>query len=141
MNRALSLSQICSFGTGNKESNENTEAKDWRKMFLIRQTSNSHSLISSGSDSLDSISLIQGPRMGRRRAKEVGRLNPDLYRRMSNSSTSNTSGFGDINISYAWIGQKYDQLKIRILKVKNIPVEYYRTGLYLRLKNKISSLV
>ena len=135
VNRALSLSQICSFGTGNKESNENTEAKDWRKMFLIRQTSNSHSLISSGSDSLDSISLIQGPRMGRRRAKEVGRLNPDLYRRMSNSSTSNTSGFGDINISYAWIGQKYDQLKIRILKVKNIPVEYYRTGLYLRLKN------
>ena len=108
-------------------------------MFLIRLTSNSHSLISSGSDSLDSISLIQGPRMGRRRAKEVGRLNPNLYRRMSNSSTSNTSGFGDINISYAWIGQKYDQLKIRILKVKNIPVEYYRTGLYLRLKNKISS--
>ena len=107
------------------------DAKERRKMFLIRQRSNNNSLLSSGSDSLDSLSMVQGPRM-RRRVREVGRLNPDLYRRMSHSSSGNTSGFGDIRLSYTWIGQKYDQLKIRILKVKNIPVEYYRAGIYIR---------
>ena len=131
MNRALSLTQICSLGIVNKEYNENMDAKEKRKMFLIRQRSNNNSLLSSGSDSLDSLSMVQGPRM-RRRVREVGRINPDLYRRMSHSSSGNTSGFGDIRLSYTWIGQKYDQLKIRILKVKNIPVEYYRAGIYIR---------
>ena len=102
-------------------------------MFLIRQRSNNNSLVSSGSGSLDSLSMMQGPRM-RRRTREVGRLNPDLYRKMSLSSSSNTSAFGDIRLSYTWIGQKYDQLKIRILKIKNIPVEYYRAGLYIRCR-------
>ena len=64
--------------------------------------------------------------------RKFGRLNPDLYRKMSHSSSSNISGFGDIRLSYSWIGQTYDQLKIRILKIKNIPVEYYRAGLYIR---------
>ena len=131
MNRALSLTQICSLGIVNKEYNENMDAKEKRKMFLISQRSNNNSLLSSGSDSLDSLSMVQGPRM-RRRVREVGRLNPDLYRRMSHSSSGNTTGFGDIRLSYTWIGQKYDQLKIRILKVKNIPVEYYRAGIYIR---------
>ena len=107
------------------------DVKERRRMFLICQRSHNHSLLSSGSDSLDSVSMVQGPRM-RRRVREVGRLNPDLYRKMSHSSSSNTSGFGDIRLSFTWIGQKYDQLKIRILKIKNIPVEYYRAGLYIR---------
>ena len=107
------------------------DAKERRRMFLIRSRSHNNSVLSSGSDSLDSVSMVQGPRM-RRRVREVGRLNPDLYRRMSHSSSSNTSGFGDIRLSYTWIGEKYDQLKIRILKIKNIPVEYYRAGLYIR---------
>ena len=131
MNRAFSLTQICSLGIGNKEYNENMDVKERRRMFLIRQRSHNHSLLSSGSDSLDSVSMVQGPRM-RRRVREVGRLNPDLYRKMSHSSSSNISGFGDIRLSYSWIGQTYDQLKIRILKIKNIPVEYYRAGLYIR---------
>ena len=107
-----------------------------KKMFLIRQRSNNNSLVSSGSGSLDSLSMMQGPRM-RRRTREVGRLNPDLYRKMSLSSSSNTSAFGDIRLSYTWIGQKYDQLKIRILKIKNIPVEYYRAGLYIRYRSSV----
>ena len=131
MNRAFSLTQICSLGIGNKEYNEKMDANERRKMFLIRQQSHNNSLLSSGSDSLDSVSMAQGPRM-RRRVREVGRINPDLYRKMSHSSSSNTSGFGDIRLSFTWIGQKYDQLKIRILKIKNIPVEYYRAGLYIR---------
>ena len=109
------------------------DVKEWRKMFLIRHRSNNTSLVSSGSGSLDSLSMVQGPRV-RRKTKEVGRLNPDLYRKMSLSSSSNTSGFGDIRLSYTWIGQKYDQLKIRIIKIKNIPVEYYRAGLYIRYR-------
>ena len=131
MNRAFSLTQICSLGIGNKEYNENMDVKERRRMFLIRQRSHNHSLLSSGSDSLDSVSMAQGPRM-RRRVREVGRINPDLYRKMSHTSSFNTSGFGDIRLSFTWIGQKYDQLKIRILKIKNIPVEYYRAGLYIR---------
>ena len=126
MNRAFSLTQICSLGIGNKEYNEKMDANERRKMFLIRQQSHNNSLLSSGSDSLDSVSMVQ------RRVREVGRINPDLYRKMSHSSSSNTSGFGDIRLSYSWIGQTYDQLKIRILKIKNIPVEYYRAGLYIR---------
>lgn len=131
VNRALSLTQICSLGIGNKEYNENMDAKERRTMFLIRQRSNNNSLLSSGSGSLDSVSMVQGPKM-RRRTREVGRLNPDLYRKMSLSSSSGSSGFGDIRLSYTWIGHQYDQLKIRILKIKNIPVEYYRAGLYIR---------
>ena len=131
VNRAFSLTQICSLGIGNKEYNENMDVKERRRMFLIRQRSHNHSLLSSGSDSLDSVSMVQGPRM-RRRVREVGRINPDLYRKMSHTSSFNTSGFGDIRLSFTWIGQKYDQLKIRILKIKNIPVEYYRAGLYIR---------
>ena len=77
----------------------------------------------------------QGSRI-KRRTGEVGRLNPELYRRksLSSSSTTSGSGFGDIRLSYTWIGQKYDQLKIRIIKIKNIPVLYYRAGLYMRYK-------
>ena len=127
------MTQICSLGIGNKENNENVDASERRKMFLIKQSSNNYSLLSSGSNSPDSVSMGQGSRM-RQRTREVGRLNPDLYRRMSisSSSTSSGSGFGDIRLSYTWIGQKYDQLKIRIIKIKNISVQYYRAGLYLR---------
>ena len=108
------------------------DAKERRTMFLIRQRSNNNSLVSSGSGSLDSVSMVtMGPKM-RRRTREVGRLNPDLYRKMSLYSSSGSSGFGDIRLSYTWIGKQYDQLKIRILKIKNIPVEYYRAGLYIR---------
>ena len=132
VNRALSMTQICSLGIGNKEYNENNmDAKERRTMFLIRHQSNNNSLLSSGSGSLDSVSTVQGPKM-RRKTREVGRLNPDLYRKMSLSSSSGSSGFGDIRLSYTWIGKQYDQLKIRILKIKNIPVEYYRAGLYIR---------
>ena len=114
MNSALSLTQIYSLGIGNKENNENVDASERGKMFLIKQSSNNYSLLSSGSNSPDSVSMGQGSRM-RQRTREVGRLNPDLYRRMSLSSSSTTSGsgFGDIRLSYTWIGQKYDQLKIR----------------------------
>ena len=126
------MTQICSLGIGNKEYHENMDAKERRTMFLIRQRSNNNSLVSSGSGSLDSVSMVtMGPKM-RRRTREVGRLNPDLYRKMSLSSSSGSSGFGDIRLSYTWIGKQYDQLKIRILKIKNIPVEYYRAGLYIR---------
>ena len=135
MNRALSLSQICSFGIGNKEYNENIDTREKRKMFIIRQSSNTYSLLSSGSNSPDSKSMGQGSRV-KRRTGEVGRLNPELYRRksLSSSSTTSGSGFGDIRLSYTWIGQKYDQLKIRIIKIKNIPVQYYRAGLYMRYR-------
>ena len=64
----------------------------------------------------------------------MGRLNPALYRGPATSSSSsfNTPPLGSVHLSYTWIGEHYDQLKIRILKVKNILEEYSRAGLYFR---------
>ena len=64
----------------------------------------------------------------------MGRLNPALYRGPATSSSAsfNTPPLGSVHLSYTWIGEHYDQLKIRILKVKNILEEYSRAGLYFR---------
>ena len=64
----------------------------------------------------------------------MGRLDPALYRGPATSSTSSfaTLPLGSVHLSYTWIGEHYDQLKIRILKVKNILEEYSRAGLYFR---------
>ena len=64
----------------------------------------------------------------------MGRLNPALYRGPATSSSSSFASppLGSVHLSYTWIGEHYDQLKIRILKVKNILEEYSRAGLYFR---------
>ena len=86
---------------------------------------------SSGSGSCDSLNVI--PRY-RKKSTEVGKLNPSLYQEFSDSSSS-FSSFGDIQLSHTWIGPSYDQLKIRILKIKNISEEFYRAGLYVRYQS------
>ena len=35
-------------------------------------------------------------------------------------------------MSFAWIGTDRDQLKVRVLKMKNLPRDLYRAGLYIR---------
>ena len=64
----------------------------------------------------------------------MGRLNPALYRGPATSSSASFASppLGSVHLSYTWIGEHYDQLKIRILKVKNILEEYSRAGLYFR---------
>ena len=117
----LSLSNISILST-KTTTNTNIES---RKKMLYRQSS---SMFSSESDYHESIGHIKK----NKRMKEFGTLNPSLYKDTSHGSSSSGSSFGDIHLSSTWIGSNYDQLKIRILKVKNIPEEYYRAGLYLR---------
>ena len=68
----------------------------------------------------------------------MGRLNPALYRGPATSSSSSFASppLGSVHLSYTWIGEHYDQLKIRILKVKNILEEYSRAGLYFRWEQR-----
>ena len=46
--------------------------------------------------------------------------------------TKESELLGDLYLSYSWLGPGEDQLKIRIVKMKNIPEELHRAGLYIR---------
>ena len=101
---------------------------------LIRQSSMASSHLST-EDTTDSESWESIGKIKKKYPKSVnsfGTLNPNLYKDVSNESSTHGSSFGDIHLSHTWIGSDYGQLKIRLLKLKNIPEEYYRAGLYFR---------
>ena len=124
--KTLSMSQISSCSVQSKNV---INMNEMSKLKLIRQTSMASSIVSSGSGS-ESFEFL--PKQIAKKPKDFGKLNPNLYRQMSNSTSSNSASFGDLHLSYVWMGADYDQLKIRILKMKNIPEEFYRAGLYIR---------
>ena len=50
----------------------------------------------------------------------------------SSSLAASLVPFGELYLSHCWIGIFSDQLKIRIVKMKNISEEYRRAELYVR---------
>ena len=102
---------------------------------LIRQSSmaSSHFSTDTDSESWESIGKIKKKYTNNKSlADSFGTLNPNLYKDVSNESSTHGSSFGDIHLSHTWIGSDYGQLKIRLLKLKNILEEYHRAGLYFR---------
>ena len=57
--------------------------------------------------------------------------NPDCL----SSSRVSISLYVNLNLSDCWIGTESDQLKIRIISIKNVPDQFRRNGLFVRLKS------
>lgn len=119
----LSLSNIQILST------KTTRKMEPSRKVLIRQSSMASSMLSSDSESLESIGKMK---KNYKSVNSIGTLNPNLYKDVSNESSTHGSAFGDIHLSHTWIGSDYNQLRIRLLKLKNIPEEYHRAGLYFR---------
>ena len=68
----------------------------------------------------------------------MGKINPSLYKKNPDNSSSSSfyiSSFGNLYLSYCRIGTESDQSKIRIIRIKNVPDQFCRAGLFVRLQS------